>query len=94
MTIMKVWAVLFAFVGIQMAWNLQPFVGDRGRPFQLFRHNERNFYTAIVYSLQKLSHGEGRGAAHAPLATPRQGVRSLLDSSRDAEPDSVRSPGR
>src|SRR2546426_5289654 len=33
MTIMKVWAVLFAFVGIQIAWNLQPFVGDRGQPF-------------------------------------------------------------
>ena len=46
---MKAWAVLFAFVGIQMAWNLQPFVGDRGEPFRLFRHNEGNFYTAIVY---------------------------------------------
>src|SRR5262249_19574993 len=53
MTIMKVWAVLFAFVGIQMAWNLQPFVGDRGQPFKLFRHNEGNFYTAVVYSLQR-----------------------------------------
>lgn len=61
MTIMKVWAVLFAFVGIQMAWNLQPFVGDRGRPFQLFRHNEGNFYTAVVYSLNKLAHGEEPG---------------------------------
>jgi hypothetical protein len=58
MTIMKVWAVLFAFVGIQMAWNLQPFVGDRGQPFQLFRHNEGNFYTAVVYSLGKLAKGE------------------------------------
>jgi len=58
MTIMKVWAVLFAFVGIQMAWNLQPFVGDRGQPFQLFRHNEGNFYTAVVYSLEKLGRGE------------------------------------
>src|SRR5262245_8377588 len=59
MTIMKVWAVLFAFVGIQMAWNLQPFVGDRGQPFKLFRHNEGNFYTAVVYSLQRLTRGEG-----------------------------------
>ena len=54
MTIMQVWAVLFAFVGIQMAWNLQPFVGDRGEPFRLFRHNQGNFYTAVVYSLGKL----------------------------------------
>jgi hypothetical protein len=67
MTIMKVWAVLFAFVGIQMAWNLQPFVGDRGAPFQLFRRNEGNFYTAIVYSLGKLAHGEG-----APAASERE----------------------
>ena len=62
MTIMKVWAVLFAFVGIQMAWNLQPFVGDRGQPFKLFRHNEGNFYTAVIYSLEKLTHGQGKEA--------------------------------
>jgi hypothetical protein len=70
MTIMKVWAVLFAFVGIQMAWNLQPFVGDRGAPFQLFRHNEGNFYTAIVYSLQKLAGGSA--PVYAPEPTIRQ----------------------
>lgn len=65
MTIMRVWAVLFAFVGIQMAWNLQPFVGDRGRPFQWFRHNEGNFYTAIVYSLQRLTNPSAE-----PVAEP------------------------
>jgi hypothetical protein len=89
MTIMKVWAVLFAFVGIQMAWNLQPFVGDRGRPFQLFRHNEGNFYTAVIYSLQKLSHGQGTGAPVAPPATP-----FMLDFGRGASPDSGRVLGR
>ena len=93
MTIMKVWAVLFAFVGIQMAWNLQPFVGDRGAPFQLFRHNEGNFYTAIIYSLQKLSRGEGKGAVStSPAAQPE--VRRLFDLSREAGPDSGRVPGR
>ena len=92
MTIMKVWAVLFAFVGIQMAWNLQPFVGDRGQPFQLFRHNEGNFYTAIIYSLEKLSRGEGRGATAAPPATHRQEVPRRLDFRREAGPDSGRVP--
>jgi hypothetical protein len=58
MAIMKAWAVLFAFVGIQMAWNLQPFVGDRGEPFQVFRKHEGNFYTAIVYSFGRLMSGE------------------------------------
>jgi hypothetical protein len=89
MTIMKVWAVLFAFVGIQMAWNFQPFVGDRGRPFQLFRHNEGNFYTAVVYSLEKLAHGDGKVAPDTPSATRRPatvipfdfGARAPFDSS-------------
>jgi hypothetical protein len=65
MTIMQVWAILFAFVGVQMAWNLRPFVGDRGEPFKVFRHYEGNFYTAVIYSLQKLSHGEDKGKAPA-----------------------------
>jgi hypothetical protein len=54
MTIMRAWAVLFAFVGIQMAWNLRPFLGDRDQPFKVFRDYEGNYYTAIVYSINKL----------------------------------------
>ena len=88
MTIMKGWAVLFAFVGIQMAWNLQPFVGDRGRPFQLFRHNEGNFYTAVVYSVQQLAHGGGQEAA--PRPSPRSATRDLPVIDRGAWPDSGR----
>jgi len=88
MTIMKVWAVLFAFVGIQMAWNLQPFVGDRGRPFQLFRHNEGNFYTAVVYSLEKLAHGEKQPAQDAPSATKRPSVAVPFDFGAPSSSDS------
>ena len=85
---MKVWAVLFAFVGIQMAWNLQPFVGDRGQPFQLFRHNEGNFYTAVVYSLEKLARGEEKVAPIAPSGTLRPGVGGLLDFRERSSADS------
>jgi hypothetical protein len=94
MTIMKAWAVLFAFVGIQMAWNLQPFVGDRGQPFEMFRHNEGNFYTAIVYSLGKLTHGDGAPAAAEHVPTPGQEMRHLLDASRPAWSDTVLVPRR
>lgn len=88
MTIMRVWAVLFAFVGIQMAWNLQPFVGDRGKPFQWFRHNEGNFYTAIVYSLQRLT-----SPSSSPVAEPGPAILGRdLPTPRvlmpDAPPDS------
>ena len=61
LTIMRVWAVLFAFVGIQMAWNLRPFLGDRGEPFRVFRSYEGNFYAAIVFSVNKLLTGNDQG---------------------------------
>jgi len=93
MTIMKVWAVLFAFVGIQMAWNLQPFVGDRGQPFQLFRHNEGNFYTAIIYSLQKLASGGGQPVSTEEPRTQEE-VRRLLHQNLGASPDSAQARGR
>src|SRR5258705_7801992 len=89
MTIMKVWAVLFAFVGIQMAWTLQPFVGDRGQPFQLFRHNEGNFYTAVVYSLGKLARGEEKAAPAPPTVTRLPEVKSLLDLGPPSSSDST-----
>jgi hypothetical protein len=87
MTIMKAWAVLFAFVGIQMAWNLQPFVGDRGQAFELFRHGEGNFYSAVVYSLQKLSHGGDPAAASPPGSGER--LRYRYGADRSTWPDSV-----
>lgn len=95
MAIMKAWAVLFAFVGIQMAWNLQPFLGNRGEPFRLFRHNEGNFYTAIVYSLQRVVSGGDRWGVSRPAPPPGgMDVRRLIDSSRPAAPDSAGPTGR
>jgi hypothetical protein len=89
MAIMKVWAVLFAFVGIQMAWNLQPFVGDRGEPFRLFRHNEGNFYTAIVYAVERLVKGQDRALPLSPpVLAPESDIdlRRTLDETRPAAP--------
>ncbi len=94
MTIMKVWAVLFAFVGIQMAWNFQPFVGDRSQPFQLFRHNEGNFYTAVVYSLGRLAHDEEKAPQVAPSGTLRPGVGGLLELRERSSTDSSGVPTR
>src|SRR5438067_12799335 len=60
LTIMRAWAVLFGFVGIQLAWSLRPFLGDRNRPFQVFGSYQGNFYAAIIYAVNKLLHGEGK----------------------------------
>ncbi len=54
LTIMRLWAVLFGFVGIQMAWNLRPFLGDRNQPFRLSGHYQGNFYEAVIYAVKQL----------------------------------------
>src|SRR2546425_3248535 len=63
LTIMRAWAVLFAFVGIQLAWSLRPFLGDRNQPFRVFGTYQGNFYAAIIYAVNKLLHGEEKPTA-------------------------------
>jgi len=53
--VFRFWVVILAFVGIQLAWNLRPFLGDEGKPFKLFRQYEGNFYTALIYSFEQLA---------------------------------------
>ncbi len=54
LSIMRAWALLFAFVGIQLAWNLRPFLGDRNEPFRVLGKYQGNFYAAIVYAVRQL----------------------------------------
>jgi hypothetical protein len=53
-TVFKIWIIILAFVGIQLSWNLRPFLCNKNEEFKLFRKYEGNFYTAIVYSVQQL----------------------------------------
>ncbi len=52
--IFRFWVIILTFIGIQLAWNFRPFLGDRGRPFELFREYEGNFYAALIYSTRQL----------------------------------------
>ncbi len=52
--VLRFWIIILAFVGIQLGWNLRPFLGKKGESFKLFREYEGNFYTAIVYSVEQL----------------------------------------
>jgi hypothetical protein len=54
LNIFKFWVVILAFVGMQLAWNLRPFLGDKLRPFELFREREGNFYLAVIQSCRQL----------------------------------------
>ena len=51
MNVIKFWIIIFAFVSIQLAWNLRPFVGAKNLEFELFRKKEGNFYLAIFQSI-------------------------------------------
>jgi hypothetical protein len=53
-TVFRIWIIILAFVGIQLAWNLRPFLCNKNEDFKLFRKYEGNFYTAIVYSVRQL----------------------------------------
>ena len=53
-SVFRIWIIILAFVGIQLAWNLRPFLSDKGEDFKLFRKYEGNFYTAITYSVRQL----------------------------------------
>jgi len=74
LTMMRIWALLFAFVGIQMAWNLRPFLSDRSEPFRVFGRYEGNFYAAVVYAVNKLLTGDGKPPAAAPARPTLQDV--------------------
>ncbi len=57
--VFRFWVIILAFVGIQLAWNLQPFLAEKTAGYALFKKYKGNFYTAIVYSIQQLSSPPG-----------------------------------
>lgn len=52
--VVRLWIVVYAFVGSQMAWTLRPFIGAPSMEFELFRQLGGNFYTDIVASFSEL----------------------------------------
>jgi hypothetical protein len=37
--LLRIWLIIYAFVGVQMAWILRPFIGDPGMPIQFIRQD-------------------------------------------------------
>lgn len=48
---LRIWGIVYAFVGIQMGWILRPFVGDPNRPVQFFREDTWGNAYVIVFQL-------------------------------------------
>lgn len=51
---LRLWLILFAFVGTQLAWTLRPYFGSPGLPFELVREVGGNFYTDMFQTLGEL----------------------------------------
>ncbi len=49
--VVRLWILIYAFVGSQMAWTLRPFVGAPSMEFEPFRQLGGNFYTNIFASI-------------------------------------------
>jgi hypothetical protein len=79
LTIMRVWAVLFAFVGVQLAWNLRPFLGDRNQGFRVFGQYEGNFYAAVIYAVHQLAKGDAPPPPPAARADSTAVFRRMLE---------------
>lgn len=80
--VFRFWVVIMVFVGIQLAWNLRPFLGDRGQPFELFREYEGNFYAALIYSVKQLAKGENEPA---PVVQKPQAVGKYVPLEDDSD---------
>jgi len=53
--VFKIWVFIFAFVGIQLSWNMRPFIGTKDMSFELFRTETRgNFYSTLLSSIGTL----------------------------------------
>ena len=47
--LLRVWIFLYAFIGIQMGWNLRPFVGAPDQPVRFFREGAwENAYVVVA----------------------------------------------
>ena len=52
--VVRLWILVYAFVGSQMAWTLRPFIGAPGLKFELFRQLGGNFYANVFASMGEL----------------------------------------
>ncbi len=52
--VVRLWILVYAFVGSQVAWTLRPFVGAPSMKFELLRQLGGNFYTNILYSIGEI----------------------------------------
>ena len=55
LTIFRVWIFILAFVGIQLSWNLRPFIGSKDMRFEIVRQDtQTNIYAILIGAAGRL----------------------------------------
>ena len=52
--VLRLWVLIYGFVGSQMAWTLRPFIGAPSMKFELFRQLGGNFYANVLVSIGEI----------------------------------------
>ena len=52
--VLRLWILVYGFVGSQMAWTLRPFIGAPAMKFELFRQLGGNFYANVLASIGEI----------------------------------------
>lgn len=53
-SVFRVWVIMYALVGAQMAWVLRPFIVAPGRAFEVFRERQSNFFVDVLKTIGAL----------------------------------------
>lgn len=54
MIFLRCWAIMFAFIGLQLSFTLSPFFGLRGAPFMLITSENSNFFSNFLQTIAEL----------------------------------------
>jgi hypothetical protein len=57
--LLRVWVILYGFVGAQLTWRLSPLIGDPMQPFFLLQSSRDNFFVDVIHAFQQAA-GFGR----------------------------------
>lgn len=68
--VFRFWIVILAFVGMQLAWNLRPFIGNKEQPFELFRKREGNFYLSVIRAAGDLVNSPEKNTSNKNVNEP------------------------
>jgi hypothetical protein len=60
--LLRVWVILYGFVGAQMTWRLSPLIGDPEHPFVLLQPSRDNFFVDVIHVFQQAA-GFGRATS-------------------------------